>query len=89
MGGEGQYGYTPPFFNLRKSPQEMTHTQREEGSAQAQLAQQRTLRGGRAQEAGPRAGPCDGTAKPGRMFSSSPQHLRRGNRERKDSMFLT
>lgn len=30
--GEGQYGSTPPFFNLRKSPQEMTHTQREEGT---------------------------------------------------------
>lgn len=30
--GEGQYGSTPPFFNLRKSPQEMTHTQREEGA---------------------------------------------------------
>lgn len=32
MGGrEGQYGSPPPFFKLKKIPQEMTHTQREEG----------------------------------------------------------
>lgn len=33
MGGrEGQYGSPPPFFKLKKIPQEMTHTQREEGT---------------------------------------------------------
>lgn len=30
--GEGQYGSPPPFFKLKKIPQEMTHTQREEGT---------------------------------------------------------
>lgn len=31
-GGGGEYGSTPPFFNLKQIPQETTHTQREEGT---------------------------------------------------------
>lgn len=84
MGGEGQYGSTPPFFNLKKIPQEMTHTQREEGTG-PQVLRPSWLDSTHSEVGkgiGSWAQGCDGTAKPGRMFSSSPQYLIEGGTER-------
>lgn len=67
--GEGQYGSPPPFFNLKKILQEMTHTQ-EEGTKVALQHMLQKL--GRGQKTG--AGSLGGRTKPRRMFSS-PQYL--------------
>lgn len=56
MGEGGAMWFPAPFFNLKKIPQEMTHTQREEGwssSAQTAVAlQHMPQKLGRAQKAG-------------------------------------
>lgn len=77
-GKEGQYGSPPSFFNAKKIPQEMTHTQEggdwfkctdwADSAAHAPEV-------GMGLESWARAWPWDGTTKSEIIFSSSPQYL--------------
>lgn len=91
MGG-GAIWFHAPFLQFKENPpRDDPHSEGGgdwSSSAQAQLARRHRLRSWEGTGSWARAGPCDGTAKPGRMFSS-PQHLIQGGTERGKSMFLT